>query len=346
MWPKQNARLGAIIVVAYRNEEDNLGALLDSILVQRYRPLGLVIVDDHSEDNGRAIVDAYKEAFSEREIILHSVRNRGVGKKAALATGIELAGDEIVLTTDADCKLPAGWVDIMLAPFSKLDLHMVAGPVMSAGQRGFFQRFQQIEWASILLVTKTGFSLGNPIMCSAANLAFRKSSFLQVNGYEGNDQIPTGDDEFLLKKFMRQFGTSSIYYLTSEMSLIMTRPHATWAQMISQRIRWASKWRLHGSPAHVVAAVFPVIIQLAWFGSLVLLLHGWKGVLVFFLIWFLKIWYEKLALGKVLRGFSITNPAPSFWITSIVHPGYVLGTAVGALFLNYSWKGRKYGRKQ
>lgn len=344
--PKENIPLTATIVVAYRNEAGNLRTLLDSVLKQHYRPLELVLIDDYSEDGGAAIVSAYSEAFSEGEIILHSVKNGGIGKKAAIATGVEVALGEVILTTDADCELPDGWLEVMLVPFSEPDIHMVAGPVMSAAQNGFFQRFQQIEWASILLVTQAGFSLGNPIMCSAANLAFKKSSFFAVCGFQGNEQIPTGDDEFLLKKFVRQFGAKSIKYLPINLALITTRSHARWSELLSQRIRWASKWRMHGSPAHVVAAVFPAIVQLAWVGSALLLFQGWKGMLVFFLIWVLKIWYEKLALGKVLNGFSIAIPAHGFWITSIVHPWYVLGTAVGALFLNYTWKGRKFGVKQ
>jgi hypothetical protein len=116
------------------------------------------------------------------------------------------------------------------------EVHLVAGPVISSGQSGFFDRFQQIEWASILLVTQAGFSLGNPIMCSAANMAFRKSSFLQVNGFEGNDHIPTGDDEFLLKKTVRHFGAVSARYMNDRNVLVKTRPHAKWSELFSQRI--------------------------------------------------------------------------------------------------------------
>jgi poly-beta-1,6-N-acetyl-D-glucosamine synthase len=334
------------IVVAYRNEAKNLGALLDSVLKLTHRPLELVLVNDHSEDDGAVVIDSWRTSFLENEIRLVSKDSWGVGKKAAIATGIELANGEIILTTDADCALPAGWVEAMLAPFSQAAVHLVAGPVISSGQSGFFDRFQQIEWASILLVTQAGFSLGNPIMCSAANLAFRKSSFLQVNGFEGNACIPTGDDEFLLKKIVRRFGTFSAKYMIGENILVKTQPHARWSELFSQRIRWASKWRMHGSMVHMLAAVLPAIVQLAWVGSLVLLFQGWKGMVVLFLIWFLKIWYENMVLGKVLKGFSISNPALSFWVTSMIHPWYVLGTALGTLFLNYTWKGRKYGRKQ
>jgi poly-beta-1,6-N-acetyl-D-glucosamine synthase len=89
---------------------------------------------------------------------------------------------------------------------------------------------------------------------------------------------------------------------------------------------------MHGSIVHMLAAVFPAIIQLAWLGSLVLLFQGWKGILVFCFIWILKISYEKMALGKILKGLSISIPSTGFWITSVIHPWYVLGTAIGALF--------------
>lgn len=343
---QENAPRDVSIVVAYRNEAKNLGSFLDSVLKLTHRPLELVVVNDHSEDGGKLILEAYRTKLLDAEIRLVSSDNTGFGKKAAVTQGVEIAGGEFILTTDADCELPAEWVELMLAPFAEEDVHLVAGPVISSGQSGFFERFQQIEWASILLVTQAGFSLGNPILCSAANMVFRKSSFLQVNGFEGNAHIPTGDDEFLLKKIAHQFGIRSARYLAHPDVLVKTQPHSLWSELFSQRMRWASKWRLHGSLSHIFAAVFPVVVQLLWLGSLVLLFQGWKGALVFFLIWILKISFEKMALGKVLKSLSIPMASTSFWITSIIHPGYVLGTAVGTLFANYTWKGRKYGRKQ
>lgn len=343
---KEETPTDVSIVVAYRNEAKNLGNLIDSVLSLTHRPLELVMVNDHSEDGGKMLVDAYRTKLLETEIRLVSSDNIGFGKKAAVTHGVEIAGGEVILTTDADCELPTQWVELMLAAFAEEEVHLVAGPVISSGQAGFFERFQQIEWASILLVTQAGFLLGNPIMCSAANMAFRKSAFQQVNGFQGNDHIPTGDDEFLLKKFVRQFGAGSTKYLAHSAALVKTQPHVGWSALFSQRIRWASKWRHHGSITHMLAAVFPAAVQLVWLVSCLLLQQGWKGILVFCFIWILKISYEKMALGKVLKGLSIPIPSTGFWITSIIHPWYVLITAVGTLFVNYTWKGRKYGVKQ
>jgi glycosyltransferase involved in cell wall biosynthesis len=334
------------IVVAYRNEITNLPILLDSILELASRPLELILVNDHSEDGGERLADTYRDRFLENDVNLVLVESKGIGKKAAIATGVALASAEVILTTDADCALPVAWVQGMFAPFKDAEVRLVAGPVMSSGHSGFSEVFQQIEWASILLVTQAGFSFGKPIMCSAANLAFRKSSFFQVNGFDGNDHIPTGDDEFLLKKFVSKFGPVSARYLTGGHVLVKTRPHARWSALFSQRIRWASKWRMHRSASHLIAAVFPVLVQLVWLGSFTLLFKGLMAILVFFFIWILKISYEKMVLGKVLKGFSVLVPRAYYWITSLVHPWYVLGTAVGTLFLNYTWKGRKYGGKQ
>jgi poly-beta-1,6-N-acetyl-D-glucosamine synthase len=343
---KEKTPTDVSIVVAYRNEAKNLGNLLDSVLKLGYRPLELVMVNDHSEDGGKMLVDAYRTKFLDTEIRLVSSDSTGFGKKAAITDGVEIAGGEVILTTDADCELSTQWVELMLAPFAEEEVHLVAGPVISSGQAGFFERFQQIEWASILLVTQAGFSLENPTMCSAANMAFRKSAFNQVKGFQDNAHIPTGDDEFLLKKFVRQFGAISAKYLAHPEVLVRTKPHVGWLELFSQRIRWASKWRLHGSIAHMLAAVFPAVVQLVWLVSCLLLQRGWKGILVFCFIWILKISYEKMALGKILKGLSISIPSTGFWITSVIHPWYVLGTAIGALFANYTWKGRKYGGKQ
>jgi hypothetical protein len=37
-------------------------------------------------------------------------------------------------------------------------------------------------------------------MSNGANMAYRRRVFTEVKGYNGNDSIPSGDDEFLLLK--------------------------------------------------------------------------------------------------------------------------------------------------
>lgn len=326
------------ILIPYRNEEQNIQTLFGQLSSLSHRPLQLVFINDHSEDGGKKKFDELIESLSDEQLDILSLESEGEGKKAALKTGISKAFGNIVLTTDADCFLPTDWVEKMIRHFSDESIKMAAGPVLPKGDYGFFQNFQQIEWASILLVTQAGFYFGSPLMCSAANMGYRKSAFLEVEGYLGNEDLLSGDDEFLLKKMVNKFGSDSVVYLKE--NLVYTQPQASWNSLLSQRIRWASKWKSHQSNSHKLSALLPVAVQLIFLSSFSLLFFGVPGMLVFAAVWLLKVYFEAQTLGKVLRSYGIRPLFIWFLLTGIVHPIYVLLSAFGALFIKFEWKGR------
>lgn len=327
------------ILVPFRNESHNLPTIFQEILTLQYRPIQVLLIDDHSEDDGLQILDALMTNFDYEEMEIEIIKNRGVGKKMAVQTGIEHAFGDVILTTDADCLLPKDWVEKILTFFSDTEVMLVAGPVISQKSKSFFSVFQQIEWSSIILITKVGFELQTPLMCSAANMAYRKEAFVEVDGYNGNLDQLSGDDEYLLKKVLSRFGSESVRLIID--NLVQTRPHATWGSLFSQRIRWASKWKSHSSLTHVVASVFPVLIQLIFIGSPIMLWEGMGGIILFLIVWTTKILAERRVLKKVLETYGIKPSLWGFILTGIIHPFYVLTTAVGGIFGNFEWKGRK-----
>src|SRR5690606_23630614 len=111
----------------------------------------VVFIDDSSTDGSSAIVSDFIRRENLDDWVL--LKSAGIGKKAALTTGVQYTQAEQILTTDADCVLPSDWVIRMTRPFHQSDIQLVAGPVMTLGDTGFFARFQQIEWSSILLLT-------------------------------------------------------------------------------------------------------------------------------------------------------------------------------------------------
>lgn len=177
-------------------------------------------------------------------------------------------------------------------------------------------------------------------MCSAANLAYRKTAFIEVKGFEGNDQILSGDDEFLLKKIVKKYGPNSCQYLIDPEAMVWTRPQQDLFDLLNQRMRWAGKWRQHPSFSHGMTSVFFAGIQAVWISSFCLPLFGWIYLLVFLGIWGIKIGLEINVLGKVLQNFGISLSNSNFVKTSVFHPFYVILTVSGIFFGKYVWKGR------
>lgn len=178
-------------------------------------------------------------------------------------------------------------------------------------------------------------------MCSGANLAFRKSAFEEVSGYTGNFHIPSGDDEFLLKKMNKRFGPDALVYLNSPSALVQTEPLASPGGWICQRSRWASKWNAHGEKSHWFTAVLLVIFCLIVLSGIPLAFFSWKLTCILMIVWSLKFLAEKVVLGEVLKLYGLQFSYKNWFLAGWIYPLMVLATLPYAILGKYTWKGRK-----
>ena len=77
-------------------------------------------------------------------------------------------------------------------------------------------------------------------MCNGANLAYQKDVFFEVGGFEGIDQVASGDDMLLMHKIQTRY-PNEIMFLKSKDVIVTTRAAESLKEFINQRIRWASK---------------------------------------------------------------------------------------------------------
>src|SRR5690554_1970858 len=108
------------VIIAARNEEDNLFEFLPSILEQDYKQFEVVVIDDQSVDNSASILKAYQEKYPHLRVI-HLQKNQHLasGKKLALTIGIKGAKYEHLLLTDADCEPSSNqWLKSMTNQFT------------------------------------------------------------------------------------------------------------------------------------------------------------------------------------------------------------------------------------
>ncbi|MGY6521361.1 MAG: glycosyltransferase [Mongoliitalea sp.] len=329
---------GVSIILPIRNETVYLERCLTSIAKLNYPSFEVLCIDDHSTDDSQAIAHACKEKFP--HISIRIFNSPGQGKKAAVSYGVSQSAYELILTTDADCIFPEDWIQNMLAALGS-EVQLVAGPVMSHDKDGFFGGFQQLDWASIALVTKASIHMQQPLMCSAANMLYRKSAFETVEGFRGNEQILSGDDEFLLKKIVLHYGAEAVNYQGDSKALVYTEPMPTWSDLFQQRIRWASKWKAHGWNIHALASLIPVVLQALFLFLFFLpfLRPDLWGLACLLLL--LKVLVERFVLGQVLKSYGINHSIVLWLGTSLVHPAYVLATGFQTFFRKIEWKGRK-----
>jgi biofilm PGA synthesis N-glycosyltransferase PgaC len=333
--PGAVSSLQATVVVPARNEARNIARLLDDLKHQTHASFDVIVVDDHSEDDTADIVRQHLG----KNLHIRLATSAGTGKKAALTQGVQLAQGKVIITTDADCRAPAEWIATLLSCFENETVQMVFGGVAILGGN-YFSSLQSLEFASLIGSGAATMALGIPTMCNGANLAFRKDAFETVGGYEGNLHIPSGDDEFLLRKIARHF-PGGIAFSGDERTVVTTAPSPTLRDFIHQRIRWAGKWRHHQSFVSKALALF-----VAGFQALVFLLPAMVvmqriDVGVAAGLWVSKAVLEYFFLRSVSHILRLSWNWPAFLSLQLLYPLYILLIGVFSNFHTFEWKGRK-----
>jgi biofilm PGA synthesis N-glycosyltransferase PgaC len=323
------------VVVAMRNEALNLQTLITSLATQDY--IGnweLNLVDDHSEDNSLQVAHILKLKFPHLKV--HMLKSAGNGKKQALATGIESATGEIIITTDADSELPSGWMSDLVKSF-RGNTQMVVGAVRLKTNSTFFSHIQAVEFASVMGTGLGMLGWGKPLMCNGASLAFRKSAFKEVKGYSGNEHIPSGDDEFLMRKIADKF-SKSIHAINFGNNTCETTPSKAIGEFFDQRIRWAGKWRRNSSWLARLFAVFVFGFQVIWLPVMAIALFTKSPLLLAGVV--LKILLELILLVIVSKSIRQPFNLLAFLVLQIIYPPYIIVVAPASQLIGYRWKGR------
>jgi poly-beta-1,6-N-acetyl-D-glucosamine synthase len=329
-----SARQAISVVVPFRNEESSMAALIASLSVQTYPDFEVLLVDDASSDRSVAIA----EAATEKDARFILVRAGGTGKKHALASGIALAKGNVIVTTDADCVVPERWLEVINDAFRSPDTTLAFGGVRVDARNTFLGELQKTEFFSVLGTGISCFSLGYPVYCNGASLAFRKSVYTSVNGYEGNMHIASGDDEFMLRKVATAF-PGTLTFLRDEESVVSTTAAANVNDFLQQRLRWASKWKHNDGAMPRLLASFIAIFQLAVLAAWSLLFSPeYSRTAVFLLL--TKFVLEYVFILNVSQFLGQRLKVLPFVVLQFLYPFYVLFIGLFSLFAGYSWKGR------
>lgn len=339
-WNAQNENPGIrlSVVIAVRNEEADLPLLLNDLANQDYpqKLFEVIIVDDHSADHSPEIIHDFKKIC--RNIRYIRLSGNDEGKKAAMHHGILGSRYQYILTTDADCRLSPDWLKTMADCFEATRSDMIAGPVLMQGDRNFFGKFQMLEFLSLQGSTAGAIKNGNPVMCSSANLGFRKEAYLEVMGGL-NDNVSSGDDVFLLHA-LHNLGNKKIFYIKSRGSVVSTPVQTDISGFISQRRRWASKSRHYKSKTSVYTALVVFLIN---FYTVICLLGGLTEARLFHVaifIFFSKSLIDFIFLTSVTRFFRQEKLMIFFPAMQVVYFFYISFIAAASFAGNFDWKGR------
>jgi cellulose synthase/poly-beta-1,6-N-acetylglucosamine synthase-like glycosyltransferase len=323
------------VVIAARNESGTLPLLIHDLREQLDCSFEVIVVDDHSED------DTWLHCTQaiKNDSRFRLMRSDGVGKKSAISSGIRQAAGSIVVTTDADCRVDPTWLKTLTQRFDDPSTMMVFGTVSIAGST-LFERMQSIEFSTLIGTGAATSAWNAPTMCNGANLAYRKRVFEAVKGYAGNLQIPSGDDEFLMRKVNDAF-PDSIKFCGERNALVTTQPSPNVRTFFEQRIRWAGKWRLSKNPTSTLLALsiflfHCLVVAIPW-----LVVTGNITVEVAVVALASKAVAEFVYIKSLQRAIGFRWSWTAFLLLQVVYSYYVIIVAGFAQFAGIEWKGRR-----
>ena len=326
------------IIIPARNEEKNIGLLLQALQGQTYPEdlIEIIVVDDHSEDTTAEIV----VKFPGVKLLKLEADTINSYKKKAIEKGITAASGSLIVTTDADCVPPSAWVQTIVSFKEETGAAFIVAPVVFDCNSEVVQIFQAMDF--MVLQGITGASVNKKVlsMCNGANLAYERKVFYEVNGFSGIEHIASGDDMLLMHKIAQKY-PDRIHYLKSTDVIVSTRPMRSWSSFFNQRIRWASKALYYHDKRIFWGLLLVYLFNLSF---LVLLVAGcWNPFywLIFLVAWILKTAVE-LPFFYSVAGFFNKRWAIK-WLF-LFQPVHIFYTTISGLFGQigkYEWKGRK-----
>ncbi|NPA46410.1 MAG: glycosyltransferase [Chlorobi bacterium] len=255
------------VIIAAHNEAEALRRHLPAFFRQDYPDYQVVVIDDRSTDHTPEVLDEMKHAYGDR---LHVVRVQPqewesfrANKKFALTLGIKAARYDKLLFTDADC-VPASeeWIARMSAGLQP-PVDFVLGYGRYRREKGFLNtliRFETLQTG----IQYASFALrGLPYMGVGRNLAYRRSFFLERNGYGRFFSILSGDDDLFVNQHAGRDNTRLCLHPEAH---TVSEPERTWRRWIRQKRRHLSTAPYYRTRHKMLLGFYALARFLFWWG--------------------------------------------------------------------------------
>ncbi|WP_417885161.1 glycosyltransferase [Zunongwangia sp.] len=334
------------IIIPFRNEADNLPKLLESLSILNYPTMyfEVMLVNDASEDESEKIITEFiKKNLAINLRLLQNKRRSPSPKKDALQTAIEISEFDYIATTDADCELPEYWLQSLNTEIINQNPAMLAAPVkIDAKNSRFLTAFEALDFLSLQLCGAGAFGLQKAFMANGANLCYKKDTFIAQNGFTGNTAIASGDDVFLLQKFIAS--NEKVSFLKDENAIVSTPPQVSFQALKQQRIRWASKTSAYTSNFAKLTGIIVFLMNFAFAVGLVSGIFKLFPFFYFMILFLVKFNIDFVVLHRAASFFKCEKLMKNYLISSILYPFFTIYVAILSLFGGYQWKGRQFSR--
>ena len=322
------------VVIAARNEEENISNLIEDLINQDYPKdyLEIIIVNDRSYDQTEKIINNFQSKHKHiLQINVKKINPDMTPKKNALTVGIASSNGEIIVSTDADCRVPSRWVSSMTETVIMYP-GIVIGYSKINEDSSYFSAYQTLDFLGIMS-SNAGFSrIGFPCSGSGQNLAYRKKDFEAIQGFNSVKNEISGDDMYLVQTIDALIGS---YCNTDESSFVTTKAETTISGFLNQRTRWSSNSRKNSKTN---LQLFLFLLTALIFNSSILISLFLIPTTIWIYFFSTKMVMELIVLKLGGKIFKTKIKLVSFIIWSVVQPIYIPYIAILGFKNKFLWK--------
>ena len=295
--PKKVTRkkISVSVLICAKNEAENLKQFLPLILEQKYPNFEVILINDVSNDNTLEVMEDFKNKYDNIKIVnIKPIEAFWGSKKYALTLGIKAASNNFLLFTDADCKpLSKYWIKEMSAQFSNSKSIVLGYGAYKKKKNSLINKLIRFETLLTAIQYFSYAKIGIPYMGVGRNLAYRKETFFNANGFMSHMNVRSGDDDLFVNQVANSKNTAICF---TKNSITESLPETSFKSWFNQKKRHVSTAK-HYKPLHkFLLSIFYLSQFLFWSLSIILIsfLFHWKIVITLFT---LRILIQYISIG-------------------------------------------------
>jgi glycosyltransferase involved in cell wall biosynthesis len=307
-------RIPISVIVCAKNEEENVANYIPLLAEQNYPDFEIVLIDDASSDDTLAVFEEFEKQYSNVRLV--KVENNEAfwgNKKYALTLGIKAAKKEYLLFTDADCyPTSKDWITAMSSQFTMQKTIVLGYGKYEKIRNSFLNKIIRFETLLTAIQYFSWAKIGHPYMGVGRNLAYKKETFFNVNGFIEHMQIRSGDDDLFINQAANAKNTAIAY--TPE-SFTLSKPKKTFKEWFTQKRRHVATANYYKPLDKLQFILLPIVLlsfQFQWI--LVLSLIAFRYLVAWIVIGFsagklkendIKFWFPIVEIVLIFTQINI-----------------------------------------
>lgn len=291
---------GCSVIIAARNEARNLSRFLPGLLQQAYPDYEVIISLNHCEDNSLEVVRDFVQKYPHLRFLEIQETPKGwAPKKWALKQGIQESKFDRLVFTDADCEVTSSWLQEIAWVWDEKTT-IVLGLGRYFAYPSLLNLFIRYETSHTAFQYIGMAAHGHPYMGVGRNMAYSKSLYSEVGGFESFKSSLSGDDDL----FVNAYGKGNkMKVLLSEDSHTFSEPERRFGSWVRQKVRHVSASVKYSLRSKIFLASFH-LSQIALYAALggLLLFGEYVGPAFLLYVVYLSIaWYIFGNMNKAVR---------------------------------------------